>query len=209
MHNNDGERKLAAQKFYELMNERRTIRHFDEREVPLEIILDCVKTAGTAPSGANKQPWFFAVVKDVELKKKIRAAAEKEEFDFYNKRADEKFLSDLAPFKTNWQKPHLEEASALIVIFSKSYEVKNGDKDRSYYPTESVGIATGILITALHRLGLATLTHTPNPMRFLTQILGRPKGERPFLILAVGHKRRDCVIPKISRKELSDIAKVY
>jgi len=199
---------VKSQSFYELMSSRRSIRKYSSEEISDEVLLECVKAAGTAPSGANRQPWFFAIVKSPELKKKIRMAAEKEEIDFY-KKADDTFLDDLTPFNVNWQKPHLEEASALIVIFTKSYDMVDGEKLRCYYPKESVGIATGMLITALHQLGYGTLTHTPNPMKFLTKILEIPAGEKPFLILAVGKKAPNENLPNIKRKPTQDITKIY
>jgi len=191
------------------MKQRRSVRRFSSREVPIEVIRSCVLTAATAPSGANKQPWFFAVVTDPALKAKIRAAAEEEEKSFYAERASEQHLADLEPLGTDWQKPHLEEAAALIVIFYQAYEIANGDRRPVYYPKESVGIATGMLITALHRLGISTLTHTPNPMRFVASILERPANERPFLILAVGYSAEDYEPPKLSRKSFDEVAQVY
>ena len=197
-----------ANDFYELMKKRRTIRKFTDKDVSLEVLKECIKTAATAPSGANKQPWYFAIIKSIEMKALIRKEAEKEEFDFYHKRKNQEWLDDLKPFKTTWEKPHLEEAGALIVIFSKAFE--NEDKtSKCYYPKESVGIATGILITALHRLGLSTLTHTPNPMSFLNTVLGRPKNEKPFLILAVGYKCLSFELPQIERKKMEEISGVY
>lgn len=200
---------MESKAFYEFMNKRRSIREYAYEEISDEILLECVKTAGTAPSGANRQPWFFAIVKNPEIKRKIREAAEQEEFEFYNRRADDTFLDDLSPFKTDWRKSHLEKASALIVIFTKNYDMVNGEKLRCYYPRESVGIATGMLITAFHKLGYGTLTHTPNPMSFLTKILDRPPGEKPYLILAVGKKAEKQNLPDITRKSISDISKIY
>ena len=197
-----------AKNFYKLMNKRRTIRKFSSKDVPIEVVEECVRAASTAPSGANKQPWFFAIVQSDKMKEKIREAAEKEEYCFYHKRNNKEWLSDLKPFKTNWEKPHLEEASTLIVIFSKTFEDEE-KKKRCYYSRESVGIATGILITAFHRLGISTLTHTPNPMNFLNSILGRPKNEKPFLILAVGYKDENCELPSIVRKEFNEVSDVY
>ena len=197
-----------AQAFYLLMNKRRSVRHFRDKEVPLDVIQECIRAAGTAPSGANKQPWYFAVVKSKEMKKNIRIAAENEEYEFYHERNNKQWLDDLIPFKTNWEKAHLEEASALIVIFSKNFEDSNRQK-RCYYPKESVGIATGILITSLHRLGISTLTHTPNPMGFLNNLLKRPKTEKPFLILAVGYQNDDYDLPLITRKTLEEISNIY
>ena len=157
---------LKANNFYEMMSKRRTIRRFNSKDVPIEVVKECVRAGATAPSGANKQPWYFAIVKSDEMKAKIRKEAEKEEYCFYHKRNNEEWLSDLKLLKTNWQKPHLEEASVLIIIFSKTFE-DEGKTKKCYYPKESVGIATGMLITAFHRLGLSTLTHTPSPMSFL------------------------------------------
>ena len=206
--NIDASLLASANDFYELMNKRRTIRKFSSKNVPIEVVKECVRTAATAPSGANKQPWYFAIVQSERIKAKIREAAEKEEYCFYHKRNNKEWLDDLKPFKTNWQKPHLEEASVLIVIFSKTFENEDKTK-RCYYPKESVGIATGMLITAFHRLGVATLTHTPNPMSFLNSILGRPKNEKPFLILAVGCKDENCELPAIKRKEFKEISDVF
>jgi len=197
-----------AHKFYELMNSRRTIRKFTSREVPIEVISECVRTAATAPSGANKQPWYFAIVKSEEMKLRIRTEAEKEEFDFYHKRNNKQWLSDLKPFKTTWEKPHLEEASALIVIFLKNFDDEEKTQ-KCYYPKESVGIATGLLITAFHRLGISTLTHTPNPMSFLNKVLKRPQNEKPFLILAIGYKDESYELPMIERKKAKEISDIY
>lgn len=198
-----------AEAFRALMSQRRSVRRFTEQSIPPEVLRSCIMTAATAPSGANGQPWFFAVVTDPTIKAAIRQAAEVEERKFYEERASEEFLSDLAPLETNWSKPHLEEAAALIVIFYRAFERKDGKRKRTYYPKESVGIATGFLITALHRLGIATLTHTPNPMSFLNQVLERPSNERPFLILATGYPSPDFVPPDITRKDWDDVAKIY
>jgi nitroreductase len=195
--------------FYNQMKTRRSIREFSDKKVDVDILLECIKAAGTAPSGANKQPWFFSVVVDPLLKKKIREAAEEEEYQFYKKRADDEFLGDLKQFNLNWEKPHLEEASALIIIFSKTSQMKNGVKERCYYPKESAGISTGILITALHNLGIHQLTHTPNPMIFLNQLLDRPKHEKPFLILAVGYKAESFTPIETIKKSITEISQVY
>lgn len=201
------EMRQRARSFYEDMRRRRTIRDFSDREVPREVIEDCIKAAGTAPNGANKQPWHFAVVSDPEIKKKIREAAEEEEREFYERRATEEWLEALEPLGTDASKPFLEEAPYLIAIFSQSYGVKeNGEKETHYYVKESVGIATGMLITAIHNAGLASLTHTPSPMGFLNEILGRPDNERPFLLLVVGYPADDVKVPDISKKSLSEIA---
>ncbi len=193
--------------FYETMNRRRTIRDFSSREVPIGVIEDCLRTAGTAPSGANLQPWHFVVVCDPVAKQRIRIAAEEEEREFYQHRAPAEWLAALAPLGTDDQKPFLEIAPLLIVIFAQTYGVlPDGSKVKHYYAQESVGIATGMLITALHQVGLATLTHTPSPMGFLNEILERPGNERPFLVLVVGYPAENATVPAIVRKPLSEIA---
>ncbi len=201
------EMKKRASDFYDLIKKRRTVRDFSDRPVPREIIEKCLLAAGTAPNGANKQPWHFAVVSDQEVKKKIRIEAEKEEHEFYNRRAPEDWLEDLLPFGTDENKPFLEKAPYLIGIFAQSYKLdEDGEKEKHYYVKESVGIATGILITALHNAGLATLTHTPSPMGFLNEILERPSHEKPFLLLVVGYPEEDVKVPDISKKSLDEIA---
>ena len=181
------EMQKRSTSFLENIQRRRTIRDFSDKPVPKDILINCLKSAGTAPSGANRQPWHFSVVSDIEIKKKIRDAAEKEEKKFYSGRAPDEWLEALEPLGTHELKPFLEEAPFLIVIFSEAYGLDSkGDKIKNYYVTESVGIATGILITALHNAGLATLTHTPSPMNFLREILGRGDNERAFLILVTG-----------------------
>ena len=196
-----------ARSFRTEMQRRRTIRDFDSRPVPRENIEECIRTAGTAPNGANMQPWRFVVVSDPGVKKKIREAAEAEEREFYERRATEEWLEALAPLGTDWQKPFLEEAPYLIVIFGLSNTIlPDGQKLKNYYVTESVGIATGMLITAIHNAGLASLTHTPSPMAFLNKILDRPANERPFLVLVVGYPAKDLTVPEISKKSLGEIA---
>jgi len=203
----EGEMRERAADFYREMRRRRTVREFSDRPVPREIIEDCIRTAGTAPNGANKQPWHFAVVSDPEVKKQIREAAEKEEQEFYEQRATEEWLEALAPLGTDPNKPFLETAPYLIAIFSKSYGIKeDGEKETFYYVKESVGIATGMLVTAIHHAGLACLTHTPSPMGFLGDILERPKNERPFLLLVVGYPAEGVEVPDISKKSLEEIA---
>ncbi len=200
------EMRKRAYSFYEDMKRRRTVRDFSNQPVPREIIEDCIKTAGTAPNGANKQPWHFAVVSDPEIKKEIREAAEEEEREFYEHRATDEWLEALAPLGTDQNKPFLENAPYLIAIFSESYGIKeDGEKETHYYVKESVGIATGMLITAIHNAGLASLTHTPSPMGFLNEILNRPKNERPFLLLVVGYPREDVKVPDITKKPLEEI----
>lgn len=192
--------------FFMEMARRRTIRDFSDEPVPLEIIDTCLRAAGSAPSGANLQPWHFVVVSEPDLKREIRQAAEKEEVEFYERRAPKEWLEALAPLGTDANKPFLEIAPYLIAIFAQSYGLlPDGRKIKHYYATESVGISTGILITALHNAGLATLTHTPSPMKFLNKLLGRPDNERPFLLLAVGYPAEDAHVPDIHRKDISEI----
>ena len=201
------EMKERASDFLKMMKRRRSVRDFSDREVPREIIDESILAAGTAPNGANMQPWHFVVVQDPEVKKKIREGAEKEEFEFYNNRAPDEWLEALRPLGTDQKKPFLEKAPYLIAIFSKSYGIdKEGEKEKYYYVKESVGIATGILITALHNAGLVTLTHTPSPMGFLNKILNRPKNEKPFLLLVTGYPEEGVKVPDISKKGLDDIA---
>jgi iodotyrosine deiodinase len=201
------EMQERALTFREEMQRRRTIRTFSTRPVPYEIIEECILAAGTAPNGANMQPWHFVVVSDPDVKKQIREAAEAEEREFYERRASEEWLDALAPLGTDWHKPFLEDAPYLIVIFGLSNTIlPNGEKRKNYYVTESVGIATGMLITALHHAGLASLTHTPSPMAFLNKILKRPANERPFLVLVVGYPADGTTVPDISKKSLDEIA---
>jgi iodotyrosine deiodinase len=191
--------------FYEEMDRRRTVREFSDRPVPRDIIETALRAAGTAPSGANLQPWHFVVVSGAETKKNIREAAEVEEREFYEHRASPEWLTALEPLGTDSDKPFLETAPYLIAVFLQKFgELPDGRKVKHYYPVESTGIATGILITALHEAGLATLTHTPSPMKFLNEILGRPKSERPFLLLVVGYPAADAAVPDIKRKPLED-----
>ncbi len=192
--------------FYEEVRKRRTVREFSAEPVPAEVIRNCIKAAGTAPSGANLQPWHFVIVENKEIKHKIREAAEQEEKEFYTKRAPEEWLEALAPLGTDENKPFLDTAPYLIVIFSKSYDVReDGRKVKQYYSMESTGIAAGILITALHLAGLASLTHTPSPMGFLNKILERPVNEKPFLILAAGYPAEGVKVPDIKKKNFSEI----
>lgn len=191
--------------FYADMSRRRSVRDFSVRPIPKDIIEIALRAANTAPSGANLQPWHFAVISGAETKSKIRAAAEAEEREFYEHRATEEWLAALEPLGTNEHKPFLETAPYLIAVFVQKFGVlPDGRKVKHYYPTESTGLATGILITALHQAGLATLTHTPSPMKFLNEILGRPKSERPFLLLVVGYPADDARVPDIQRKPLEE-----
>ncbi len=201
------EMRRRAAEFYAEMRRRRTVRDFSARPVARKIIENCLKAAGTAPNGANMQPWHFVVVSNPAVKKEIREAAEKEEAAFYHHRAPEDWLAALAPLGTDAQKPFLETAPFLIAVFAQNYNLTpDGEKIKHYYVSESVGIATGILITALHHAGLATLTHTPSPMRFLNAILRRPENERPFLLLVVGYPADDVTVPAINKKPLEEIA---
>jgi nitroreductase len=189
------------------MRRRRTVRDFSDRPVPREIIKDCLRAAGTAPSGANLQPWHFVVVGDPAIKKQIREAAEEEERAFYRERAPQEWLDALAPLGTDEHKPFLETAPYLIVIFAENYGfTPDGHKIKHYYASESVGIATGMLIAAVHNAGLASLTHTPSPMAFLSKILDRPPNERAFLVLVVGYPTPDAEVPVITKKALDEIA---
>lgn len=202
-----GEMQERADWFKKELQRRRTVRDFSTRPVPEGVIEDCLIAAGTAPNGANLQPWHFAVITDKAIKSEIRAAAEKEEKEFYDSRASEEWLEDLYPLGTDHNKPFLEEAPCLIAIFSKSYGFnEDGSKKKHYYVKESVGIASGMLITALHYSGLATLTHTPSPMGFLNEILDRPENERPFLLLVAGYPAENAEVPDIKKKELHEIA---
>jgi len=196
-----------SESFYNQIKQRRTVRDFSDNPVSKEVIENCIRAAGTAPSGANLQPWHFVVVSDPKIKKQIKIAAEKEEQEFYANRAPKEWLDALAPLGTDEQKPFLEKAPNLIAIFSKSYDLlPDGRKVKQYYSQESVGIACGILITAIHNAGLVSLTHTPSPMNFLNEILGRPGNERPFLLLVVGYPEKDAKVPDINKKKLEEIA---
>lgn len=196
-----------SQDFYNRIRKRRSVRDFASDEVPLEVIKNCLMAAGAAPNGANLQPWHFVVVSDPETKHEIRIAAEKEEEAFYSGRATEDWLNVLAPLGTHASKPFIEMAPYLIAIFAEKQRLEpDGSLKKNYYVTESVGIATGLLISALHESGLATLTHTPSPMGFLNKILERPNHERPFLLLIVGRPAADAKVPQISKKPLEIIA---
>ena len=198
-------RERAAH-FYELMAQRRSVREFSDRPVPRELIADAIRTAGTAPSGANRQPWQFVAVDDPELKREIREAAEEEEKEFYENRVTEEWEEALAPLGTDWRKPYLTTAPWIVVCFAEQYGVdENGEKVKNYYVQESVGIACGLFITALHHMGLATLTHTPAPMNFLGEILERPDNERPYILFPVGYPAEDVTVPDLNKKPLDEI----
>ena len=200
---------LRSKNFYELLKKRRSIRSFDKTKIKDEIIKNAILAAGTAPNGANLQPWHFVIIKDKLIKKKIRKAAEKEEGDFYNFKATKAWLEALKPLGTNSNKRFLEDAPVLIAIFEKKYTIKK--KIKNYYVKESVGIATGILISSLHYSGLCMLTHTPSPMNFLNRILDRPTNEKPFVVLVVGYASKNCKIPKFAtqKKNLNEITTWY
>ena len=196
----------AAASFYHVMNQRRSVREFSDRPVAQETIEHIIATAGTAPSGANKQPWRFVAIQDPALKREIRIAAEAEENEFYSRRASETWLNDLAHLGTDAQKPFLEIAPWLIIVFKLVKDDQPDTiSDQVYYINESVGIACGMLISAIHQAGLVTLTHTPSPMKFLSQVLNRPDYERPFLLLPVGYPAETCTVPDITRKPLHEI----
>ena len=186
---------------------RRTVREFSDRPVPIEVIENCIKSAASAPSGANKQPWQFVIVQDPEVKSKIREAAEVEEKEFYDHRATKEWLEDLNQFGTDWHKPFLEIAPYLIVVFRQIYDVEDdGSHRKNYYVSESVGIASGFLLAALHNAGLATLTHTPSPMNFLGEILERPANEKAYHLIPVGYPDDDAKVPEITKKPFDEIS---
>jgi len=203
------ESRQKATDQYQLANMRRSVRDFSDKPVPFELIKDLVMTAGTAPSGAHKQPWTVSIVGNSEVKSEIRKAAEKEEYESYNGRMSEKWLQDLAPIGTDWHKPFLETAPWLIIVFKRSFEYVDGEKWQNYYVNESVGIACGMLINAIHNAGLTTLTHTPSPMNFLSKILKRPDNERPYLLLPVGYPTDNAMVPELKRKSFDEIADLH
>lgn len=199
-----------ATTFRELLQRRRSVRMFSDRPVPRDIIAEVIASAGTAPSGANQQPWHFCAVSNPEMKRRIRIAAEQEEAAFYGGRAPQAWLDALAPLGTTASKPFLDVAPWLIVCFAESWRLQeNGDKGKNYYVTESMGIAVGMLITAIHNAGLVTLTHTPSPMGFLGEICGRGENERAYLLMPVGYPAPDCTVPHITKKPLSEIATFF
>lgn len=204
----DEEMLLRASSFHDQMKRRHTVREFNERNVPRQIIVDCIKAAGTAPSGANHQPWHFAAVSNLDLKRKIRFAAEEEERQFYAGGGGDEWIKALEPIGTNAEKPHLEIAPWLLVVFAQRWGYfSDGSKYKNYYVPESVGIATGVLLTALHNAGLVALTHTPNPMTFLNEMFARPSSEKPTMIIAVGHPADNATVPAVAKikKDLPEI----
>jgi len=195
-----------SKEFFNWMDTRRTVRDISDKEIPEEVIEHIILAASTAPSGAHKQPWTFCVVKNAEIKRQIRMAAEQEEKESYEGRMTEEWLKDLAPIGTDWHKPFLETAPYLIVVFKRSYELENDNhKHQNYYVTESCGIACGFLLAAIHDAGLVALTHTPSPMNFLSKILNRPENEKPFLLIPLGYPADECWVPDLKRKELKEI----
>ena len=194
--------------FLDQMKKRRTVRDFSDKPVPVEVIKNAIRVAASAPSGANKQPWHFIIVQDPAVKKKIRIASEKEEKEFYTHRAPDQWLADLNQFGTDWRKPFLEIAPYLIVVFKKNFDLSGDRKRKNYYVNESVGIASGFLLTALHHAGLATLTHTPSPMGFLEKICNRPKNERAYLLIPIGYPAEDAEIPDLQKKDYNKYADV-
>jgi iodotyrosine deiodinase len=203
------EMRERSRRFYGVMKTRRSIRAFSTDPVPDEVIENAIRTAGAAPSGANKQPWFFCIVREPALKTRIRVAVETEERRNYDQRFPDEWLEDLEPLGTDFKKQYIEDAPALIVVFKQNYRIVDGVKKKNYYVNESVGIATGFLIAALHYAGVATLTHTPNPMKFLNELLDRPQNEVPVVIIPVGYPAGGCVVPDIIRKPLDEIVKNY
>jgi len=201
---------VKSEDFYKHLDERRSVREYASTPIPKEVIENLIKTASTAPSGAHKQPWTFCAVSNTTLKAKIREAAEAEEKESYESRMSDRWLKDLKPMGTNMYKPFLEDAPWLIIVFKKVHELDNdGKKVNNYYVNESVGIAAGMLITAIHNAGLVTLTHTPSPMNFLAKLLGRPSNERAFLLLPVGYPKTPTYVPDIERKSLESISEFY
>mgnify|MGYP006098753091 FL=1 len=199
-----------SEQFYHNIKRRRTVRDFSEQPVDRAIIENAVRAAGTAPSGAHKQPWHFVIIANPDVKKIVRIAAETEEREFYEGKAPQAWLDDLKVFETNAQKPFLETAPYLIAVFLERNTVDaDGTKHKNYYMPESVGIATGMLLTALHTSGLATLTHTPSPMKFLNEILGRPSNEKPYMLIVTGHPAQDATVPDITRKPFNQIASLF
>lgn len=204
------EMTLRSKRFFEWMDTRRTVRDFSNKRVPDEVIKNIIKAASTAPSGAHKQPWTFCVVSNPEIKSSIRIEAEKEEYESYHGRMSEEWIEDIKPLQTDWQKPFLEIAPFLIIVFKKAYDIStHGKKRNNYYVNESVGLACGFLLAAIHHAGLVALTHTPSPMNFLSKILNRPENERPFLLIPVGYPAEGTYVPDLKRKPLEAVAAYY
>ena len=203
----EAEQLRRSREFVLCLSRRRSVRDFSTKPVPLELIENAILAAGSAPSGANQQPWTFVVVQDAALKRQMRLAAEAEERESYERRMSQEWLDALAPLGTDWRKPHIEDAPCIIVVFRQAYGIAaDGQRIKHYYSEESVGIAVGLLLAALHWSGLATLTHTPSPMKFLAEILGRPANERAFVLIPVGYPADDAQVPAITKKPLDAIS---
>jgi len=198
-----------SKEYLKFFEDRRTVREFSDKDIPKEVIENIIKTASTSPSGAHKQPWTFCAVSSKEIKRKIREAAEKEEYESYTKRMPDEWLKDLEPFQTDWHKPFLETVPWIIVVFKKAYDLKDGKKTNNYYVNESVGLACGFLLNAIYHCGLAALTHTPSPMNFLSKVLNRPENERPFLLIPVGYLANDAQVPDLKRKSVEEVSVFY
>ena len=198
-----------SKNFYAMLDKRRSVRHFSDKAVAKEVIENIIMSASTAPSGAHKQPWTFCAISKPEVKAKLRKAAEEEEYLNYTKRMSEQWLKDLEPFDTDWKKPMLTEAPWLIVVCRKAFDIVEGEKLKNYYINESVGIACGKLLAAIHQAGLVALTHTPSPMQFLVELLERPKNEKAYLLIPVGYPAENCEVPDLDRKPLEDVAVFY
>lgn len=205
----EDELKNESIKHYEFMNSRRTVRDFSTEPIPMKVLENIIMSASTAPSGANKQPWAFCVVTNPVLKSQIRVAAEKEERKSYSGRMSQEWLDDLRYLGTDWHKPFLEDAAALIIVFKKSYDLEKDVKKTNYYVSESVGLACGFLLQAIHQCGLVALTHTPSPMNFLCKLLNRPVNEKPFLVIPIGYPANNVLVPDIKRKEKEDVIFYY
>lgn len=205
----ESEQLKASEEFYQELDKRRSVREYSDKPIDIRVIENIIKTASTAPSGAHKQPWSFCVISNADLKAKIRAAAEEEEKQNYAGRMSERWLEDLEPFGTNWEKEFIDVAPYIIVVFKRAYEMIDGEKRNNYYVNESVGIASGMLIAAIHNAGLCTLTHTPSPMNFLAKVLNRPENERAFLLMPVGYAANNTKVPDIKRKELNKVMVHY
>ncbi len=203
------ETEKRAEDFFHYMDTRRSVRDYSEKPVPKEVIQKLIMTASTAPSGAHKQPWTFCAVSDPNIKSEIRKAAEEEEYTNYHGRMSEEWLRDLAPLQTDWRKEFLETAPWLIIVFKKAYDIEGGEKRKNYYVNESVGLAAGFLLAAIHNAGLVSLTHTPSPMNFLQKVLNRPANERPFLLIPVGYPAEEVKVPDLERKDAEDVIIYY
>lgn len=203
------ESQERSSEYYNFMDKRRSVRHFSDKPIPKEVIEKLIMTASSAPSGAHKQPWVFCAVSDPEIKKKIRIAAEEEEYKSYHGRMSQEWLDDLKPMGTDEHKPFLEIAPWLIIVFKKPYDIVDGEKKQNYYVAESVGLASGFLLTAIHNAGLVSLTHTPSPMNFLQKVLNRPENEKPFLLIPVGYPAENAEVPDIHRKPADEVIVYY